>query len=93
MIGYGDEDNNFVLELTYNYGIRAYERGNDFHYVKVLSNKAVQNIKQNEYPSKLNSDGFYEIIDPNGYKFLVGENKVDHNKDLVIEGKMFLYSF
>jgi len=28
MIGYGDEDNNFVAELTYNYGVRTYEPGN-----------------------------------------------------------------
>jgi len=28
MIGYGDEDNHFVAELTYNYGVRTYEPGN-----------------------------------------------------------------
>ena len=28
MIGYGDEDNNFVAELTYNYGVRTYKPGN-----------------------------------------------------------------
>jgi len=30
MIGYGAEDNHFVLELTYNYGIGSYQLGNDF---------------------------------------------------------------
>lgn len=30
MIGYGDEDNHFVIELTYNYGIKSYKLGNDF---------------------------------------------------------------
>ena len=30
MIGYGDEDEHFVLELTYNYGISSYQLGNDF---------------------------------------------------------------
>ena len=29
MIGYGPEDSNFVLELTYNYGIDEYVHGND----------------------------------------------------------------
>ncbi|CAG0917709.1 unnamed protein product [Notodromas monacha] len=29
MIGYGPEDDHFVLELTYNYGIGSYEKGND----------------------------------------------------------------
>ena len=30
MIGYGEEDNHFVIELTYNYGIKSYTMGNDF---------------------------------------------------------------
>ena len=30
MVGYGDEDNHFVMELTYNYGIKNYKKGNDF---------------------------------------------------------------
>lgn len=27
MIGYGSEDTHFVVELTYNYGISAYAKG------------------------------------------------------------------
>ncbi len=30
MIGYGKEQSYFVLELTYNYGIKSYKLGNDF---------------------------------------------------------------
>ena len=30
MVGYGAEDDHFAVELTYNYGIKAYEKGNDF---------------------------------------------------------------
>ena len=30
MVGYGPEDNHFVVELTYNYGIGSYRLGNDF---------------------------------------------------------------
>ena len=30
MVGYGAEDNHFVVELTYNYGIKSYILGNDF---------------------------------------------------------------
>ena len=30
MVGYGPEDNHFVTELTYNYGVKSYELGNDF---------------------------------------------------------------
>lgn len=31
MIGYGAEDNHFVAELTYNYGVKSYKLGNVFH--------------------------------------------------------------
>ena len=30
MVGYGPEDNHFVIELTYNYGLGSYHLGNDF---------------------------------------------------------------
>lgn len=30
MVGFGPEDNHFVSELTYNYGIGEYHLGNDF---------------------------------------------------------------
>ncbi|CAI8026888.1 Glyoxalase domain-containing protein 4 [Geodia barretti] len=30
MVGYGSEDNHFVVELTYNYGIKHYAKGNDY---------------------------------------------------------------
>jgi hypothetical protein len=30
MAGYGPEDDHFVVELTYNYGIKEYKLGNDF---------------------------------------------------------------
>ena len=32
-IGYGTEETNFALELTYNYGISSYEKGNDLRCV------------------------------------------------------------
>lgn len=36
MVGFGPEDNHFVVELTYNYGIKEYKLGNDFQVI--LSN-------------------------------------------------------
>ena len=38
MAGFGDEDNHFVVELTYNYGIKEYQLGNDFQVIQVLGN-------------------------------------------------------
>lgn len=79
MIGYGNEDSNFVIELTYNYGIRSYDRGNDFNYLKVKSNSVFENISKKYKPSNLRSDGFYEIQDPDGYTFLVGKGDESEN--------------
>lgn len=33
MIGYGPEQENFALELTYNYGIDSYKNGDDLQYI------------------------------------------------------------
>ncbi len=30
MVGFGPEDDHFVAELTYNYGVGQYHLGNDF---------------------------------------------------------------
>lgn len=35
MIGFGSELETFVFELTYNYGIHQYEKGNDLRYIKL----------------------------------------------------------
>lgn len=40
MVGYGPEDNHFVAELTYNYGIGEYRLGNDFLVSTTLSSKS-----------------------------------------------------
>ena len=37
MVGYGKEDNHFVVELTYNYGIKNYIKGNDFQVLSLPS--------------------------------------------------------
>jgi len=71
MVGYGPEDDHFVVELTYNYGIRAYELGNDFNYLKIASSQVIENIKSQNYPHQSTEDQTYEVHDPNGYKFLV----------------------
>lgn len=35
MIGYGPEEKNFALELTYNYGIDSYKNGDDLQYISL----------------------------------------------------------
>jgi len=77
MVGYGPEDNQFVVELTYNYGIRSYELGNDFNYLKIASSEVIENIKSQNYPHVVKADLAYEILDPNGYKFVVMPTSTD----------------
>lgn len=36
MLGYGTEDNSPVLELTYNYGITDYDKGNGYAQVYAI---------------------------------------------------------
>jgi hypothetical protein len=36
MMGYGPEDKNAVLELTYNYGVKEYDKGNAYAQVWFL---------------------------------------------------------
>lgn len=38
--GYGSEDNHFVVELTYNYNIKAYDVGTDFNRIIIHSPSA-----------------------------------------------------
>lgn len=71
MIGYGDEDTNFVIELTYNYGVRKYEMGNDFNYLRISSERTFTSLKAYGGQSKLLNDNTYELFDPNGYRFRV----------------------
>ena len=33
MVGFDNEDVSFVFELTFNYGISSYKRGNDLHSI------------------------------------------------------------
>ena len=37
MVGFGPEDDHFVVELTYNYGIKEYKLGNDFQVGQRIS--------------------------------------------------------
>lgn len=89
MIGYGSEDNHFVVELTYNYGIRSYELGNDFNYLKIASSEAIENIKAQNYPHTINGNAL-GIVDPNGYKFQVVPNSAEYETNSIIETSLFI---
>lgn len=71
MIGYGPEDEYFVLELTYNYGIGAYAHGNDFEGIHIHSPDVYKRVcEQTEYSKKQESNRV-TILDPAGYNFFI----------------------
>ncbi|RUS77542.1 hypothetical protein EGW08_014696 [Elysia chlorotica] len=75
MIGYGSEDDQFVVELTYNYGIGSYEHGNDFLGLTIHSTTIVEKAKQLGYPVS-QEDDLSVLVCPDGYKFKI-VNKSD----------------
>ncbi|XP_028396687.1 glyoxalase domain-containing protein 4-like isoform X2 [Dendronephthya gigantea] len=88
MAGFGAEDNHFVVELTYNYGIKKYELGNDFQGLTVFSSDAVKRFK-NDANSPLDDmgNGTYKTHSPDGYTFyLVDENKKQDPVDKISLG-------
>lgn len=83
MVGYGHESSTFVLELTYNYGIKEYELGNEFGGVVIKSPDIIENVKSKSYPFEdiPNSNGDILIKAPGGFKFFIFNQKVADGED------------
>lgn len=76
MIGYGTEDDHFVMELTYNYNIGSYKLGNDFGGLKIFSNTIREQVEKKDYQFQEQEGGFV-LKSPDGYKFFIIEDKSD----------------
>lgn len=86
MIGYGPEDNHFVLELTYNYSIGSYTLGNDLQYIKLALNKDLfSKIKSSEKLDSSENNNDFILISPDGYKFVISTTA---NDNVVVDPKM-----
>lgn len=70
MIGYGPEDDHFVLELTYNYGISEYRHGNDFVAIEVLK-KDISSVTA--AGGKLEGQSYR--METNGYRFNIFQDE------------------
>ncbi|KAK6638021.1 hypothetical protein RUM44_008445 [Polyplax serrata] len=84
MIGYGPEDNHFVVELTYNYGIKSYEMGNDFFGITIKSNEIIERAKARNWPME-ESNGNYIIKAPGGYAFNIINESEPKDRDPVMK--------
>ncbi|KAI4461790.1 glyoxalase domain-containing protein 4 [Holotrichia oblita] len=50
MVGYGPEDDHFVFELTYNYPVKSYEKGNEFISITIKSRESLERARKNKWP-------------------------------------------
>uniref|UniRef100_A0A7S2UYR5 VOC domain-containing protein n=1 Tax=Fibrocapsa japonica TaxID=94617 RepID=A0A7S2UYR5_9STRA len=71
MIGFGKEETNFALELTYNYGIDSYEAGDDYRYIAVNSKCLKADPEELGYPVTKDEAGNRLVASPDGYKYLL----------------------
>lgn len=84
MVGYGPEASHFVIELTYNYGVKSYEMGNDFGGITIKSKEALERAKANKYPIT-KENNLNVLTSPDGYKFFVIDEPQPSNTDPVVE--------
>jgi len=84
-VGYGDESNGAVIELTYNYGVDKYDLGNAFGHLALEvpdAYKACETVKakggvvsREAGPVKGGSTIIAFVQDPDGYKIELIERK------------------
>ena len=55
MAGFGPEDDHFVVELTYNYGIKEYQLGNDFQVIMIICRLDFHHFLESGLQSSLRS--------------------------------------
>ncbi|XP_045532857.1 glyoxalase domain-containing protein 4 [Pieris brassicae] len=84
MVGYGPEDNHFVVELTYNYGITHYEMGNDFIGITIQSSESLKRAADTNWPVK-EQNGLKYLEAPGGYKFYIIDKPQPVDKDPVVK--------
>lgn len=87
-VGYGDEQNNSVIELTYNWGVEKYDLGDGFGHlaigvddiyqtcdkIKALGGKVVREPG----PMKHGTTVIAFVEDPNGYKIELIQTKAEN---------------
>ncbi|CAG7726060.1 unnamed protein product, partial [Allacma fusca] len=85
MLGYGNEDDNFVIELTYNYGVSAYRRGNDFQSIYVSSLGGImERVKEGKFQVIQDASDTFTLVSPCGYTFIVTEVSDAQNNDVAV---------
>ncbi|XP_018320343.1 glyoxalase domain-containing protein 4 [Agrilus planipennis] len=79
MVGYGPEDSHFVVELTYNYPVKSYEKGNDFIGITIKGKEILERAKAEKWPILEGNT----LEAPGGYKFFITDEPQPLDKDPV----------
>jgi len=66
MIGPGPELTHFVFELTYNYGVKSYNHGDDLRHIAIAKDLALERAKKENYPITNTKEGSV-VLDADGY--------------------------
>uniref|UniRef100_A0A914WJ70 VOC domain-containing protein n=1 Tax=Plectus sambesii TaxID=2011161 RepID=A0A914WJ70_9BILA len=85
MVGYGAEDDHFVIELTYNYEVGSYKLGNDFAGIKIESSSILDRVRSSGVKAEETHDGLI-VRDPDGHPFFLtkGESSGDPVKQVSV---------
>lgn len=82
MIGYGPEDDYFVLELTYNYSVGSYKLGNDLQHIKISLKHRDLFDKILASEKSVSDKSLLSLESPDGYKFLVARDETASRDDV-----------
>lgn len=85
-VGYGDEKDGAVLELTYNYGVESYDIGSGYGHIAIAVANAAStcdavrgaggNVTREAGPVKGGTTVIAFVQDPDGYKIELIESKL-----------------
>tara|TARA_B110000003_G_C16172062_1_gene347930 strand:+ start:53 stop:457 length:405 start_codon:yes stop_codon:yes gene_type:complete len=91
-MGYGDEENNTLIELTYNWDTNNYEHGSAFGHIAIEVDDAYEtcakvkelggNVVRDAGPMMHGKTVIAFIEDPNGYKIELIQKKPVNQKNL-----------
>jgi len=88
LMGYGPEDSQFAIELTYNYGVKSYESGNDYQSITCRSKAAYQSAIKHSTAKLTSGPGSAPAVTvaaPGGYRFVVVDEDVPQGATVLTE--------
>ena len=87
MVGYGDENSFFLLELNFNYEVQGYIYGNDFASITIRNRQAVAAARRSLDPIYIDRNDTNQssitVRSPDGHRFILIDEDVPPGEDPV----------